>query len=171
MRVIVLLIILLSACSGNSEREQRRELLRVPESLTQKSKATRANSLYDEKGNLLASEQSIAGLRLPRGLQLKRKADFRYFYETEVPADKLHWYFGARLYTAKITRMSGSTTYVAAKLSDGTGGANRFDVKITPNRTPKGKTRLEIRQLMPRKPTPPIPQMVKEIRGKRGFID
>jgi hypothetical protein len=173
MRIVIILIILsgLSACSGKTEREQRRELLRVPKAQTQTRARAVTSKWFDEKGNLLPSEHQIAGLKLPRGLELKRETELRHFYETMVPANKLHWYFSARLTSAKIDRVSGSTTYVAAKLSDGSGGTARFDVKITPNRTPKGKTHVEIRQLAPRKPTPPLPQLMNELKRKRGFVD
>jgi hypothetical protein len=173
MRISIVLILLysLSACSGKTESEQRRELLRVPKARIQKRARAVTHKWFDEKGNLLPSEQQVAGLKLPRGLELKRETKFRHFYETLVPANKLHWYFSARLTSAKVKRISGSTTYVAAKLSDGSNGTARFDVKITPNRTPKGKTRVEVRQLLPRKPTPPLPQLMNEIKRKRGFVD
>jgi hypothetical protein len=173
MRITIVLIFLfvLGACSGETKREQRRELLRVPKAKTQKPVRTTPFNWFDEKGNLLPSEQQIAGLKLPRGLKLKRETELRHFYETSIPANKLHWYFSARIKTAKIKRVSGSTTYVAAKLIDGSSDSTRFDVKITPNRTPKGKTRVEIRRLLPRKPTPPLPKLMKDINRKRRSID
>jgi len=173
MRIASVLILLygLSACSAENENEKRRELLRVPKAKTQKRAGVATQMWLDEKGNLLPSDEQIAGLVLPRGLEFKRKVEFRHFYATSVPANKLHWYFSARLTTNNIRRVSGSTTYVAAKVRDGNDSTGRFDVKITPNRKPKGKSRVEIRQLAPRKPTPPLPQLMKQLKRKRGILD
>lgn len=173
MRISIVLILLysLGACSGETEHEQRRALLRVPEAQKRPRVVSAASKWFDDKGNLRPSEQKVAGLALPRGLELKRETKLRHFYETEVAANKLHWYFSARLASEKIRKVSGSTTYIAAKLSDGSDSTARFDVKITPSRIPKGKTHLEIQQLAPRKPTPPLPQLMKQLERKRGVID
>jgi hypothetical protein len=169
--MIVLCIVLLAACSKKTEHEQRRELLRVPESRIASVTPTRINNWYDEKGSLLPSEEVFAGLKLPQGLELRRRTELTRVYETMVPPSKLHWYFGARLTTSNITQVSGNTTYVAATLSDAKGETSRFNVTITPPRIKKGKTLVEISQLMPRKQTPPIPELMKELAGKRGVID
>ena len=51
-----------------AQEEQRRVLLTPPDNKREREEAARKKQIFDEDGDLIPSEQSVAGLLLPRGL-------------------------------------------------------------------------------------------------------
>jgi len=151
MRIIWItaIVIVLLGCSGQSKRERKRELLRAPDRTAELRKLQLAQSLYDERGNLLASADVVAGLRLPRGLTARLKSERRWVYQTAVPLEKLHWYLSGRLVTTQISRVSGATTYVAALPREAKGATERLDVTVGPDYPNLRQNLLEIYQRPP----------------------
>lgn len=146
----VLLLPALCSCSEDPVVEKRREILQVPEAETPKPPPTRRRSqLYDEKGNLLPSEEKVAGIILPRGMKLKHKFLRGRIYETRVPLNKLHWYFQPRIQGGTIKRAGERTTYVAALPRDRRGAFKRIDLSIAPVVTNKRINLVEIREREP----------------------
>jgi len=114
--------------------------------------AANPNTLYDEEGNLLESDVVVAGLRLPRGFELTAEVDRRHVYDSHVPIEKIHRYFGPRLITGQVDRHGDGATFREAVPREARGGIVKLDVSITPrNRT---TTRIEIRELLPEPANP-----------------
>jgi hypothetical protein len=110
--------------------------------------------LYDEEGNLLPSEERVAGLALPVGLTPFASEDRMHSYLSNVPIARLLRYFGPRLTTGTVEpRSGGGACYRAATVREATGSAVRLDVTITP--VPGERTMVEIRELPPPPVTPP----------------
>src|SRR3954471_22259899 len=102
------------------QEEQRRVLLRPPDNKREREEAARKAQIFDEDGDLIPSEQSVAGLLLPRGLtpglHFEREWDFK---SLETPADALERYFLPRLLTSGINHsQSGATEFLPAKIKD-----------------------------------------------------
>jgi hypothetical protein len=120
------------ACSGDRTEERRREILRAPEPAAAVAPAPRRPPLFDENGLLLPSDEVVAGLRLPRGLKLKRTLFRHWVYETKVPLDKLNIYFTPLLYGGSLRATGKITTYTSARLRSDRSGLMRVDLQIRP---------------------------------------
>jgi hypothetical protein len=149
----LLLLLLSGACSDDPKQEQRRQMLRVPRTEARPPASKVGDELYDKNGLLLPSEQTVAGLALPRGLNQRGRFNDRWIFDTRVPLNKLHWYFGARLTGGSIKRLGRTTTYTAAtpmKMGDNPGGSHglvRVDVRIGPSPASDTVNLVDIRQL------------------------
>ncbi|MBW2460989.1 MAG: hypothetical protein JRH11_05040 [Deltaproteobacteria bacterium] len=109
--------------------------------------AANPNALYDEEGNLLESDVVVAGLRLPRGFELTVEVDRRHVYDSHVPIEKIHRYFGPRLITGQVDRHGDGATFREAVPRAARGGIVKLDVSIVPRS--RTTTRIEIRELLP----------------------
>lgn len=160
-RLSALWVLLLAfACSENEAAEQRRRLLDVEEQTSPKKRPSRP-PLYDDEGRLLPSEKRVAGLRLPRGLELMREVDERRIYTSRVPVEKLQAYFGPRLTTGRVRSEGGSITYLAAVPRNAKGGVVKLDVRIGNNPSHPDASLVDIRE---RPPAPEKPLTEAEIR-------
>ncbi|WP_236516883.1 hypothetical protein [Sandaracinus amylolyticus] len=120
--------------------------------------------LYGADGELLESDEVVAGLRLPRGLRPILSQDRRHVYGSDVPLVKMQRYFGPRLVTGQVdTRPSGRATFVDAVPRDVRGGEVRLDVTIEP--ASGTATRVEIVERMPAPiSAPPEEETLREAR-------
>jgi hypothetical protein len=113
----------------------------------------RAADLYGTDGQLLESTETVAGLRLPRGLESIREEERRHVYLTDVPLTKVQRYFGPRLLTGQVDRLGEGAVYRRATPRDAQGGTVHLDVSIIPT---VGGTRVDIVELAP-VPTKTLP--------------
>lgn len=161
---------LLCLSCESPKKQQQRALLRVDETKEAAQRPARKKpSIFDANGNLLPSDQEFDGLKLPRGLTLKRQQGFNRYYTTSVPASKLHFYFGALVITGRVQRVGGAATYVAARPREAKDPSIRFNIKIIPSLKEKGLTRLEIHRILPPKKNPPAQQIIDELNRERRF--
>jgi hypothetical protein len=160
-----------AACSRDDRAERRRELLREPEPASVVEKRAKEPPLYDENGMLLPSDQAVAGLRLPRGLRLRRIFLRRWVYETRVPLDKLNIYFGPLLYGGAVSALGKRTSYESAKLRSDRTGLMKLDLTIRPLPTDKGVNLVDIREVPRpvRSKDPPLEAVRKQAARQRKF--
>jgi hypothetical protein len=175
MRVIPLLLAvslawLPGACSRDSAAERRREMLRAPEPAPVAA-AVREPPLYDENGMLLPSDQAVAGLRLPRGLKLRRTLFRHWIYETGVPLEKLKIYFGPLLYGGSLQVAGKTTSYHSAKLRSDRTGLLRLDLRILPLLTDQDINLVDIREVPRpvRGDEPPLEAVRRQAARQRQF--
>src|SRR5262245_50634773 len=78
-----------AGCGREAEKEQlRRELLEPQDSQQIAADKRLERQLFDEKGDLLQSEQKVAGVYLPKGLKLEQQLERRWLYSSsEAPPD------------------------------------------------------------------------------------
>jgi hypothetical protein len=112
-------------------------------------------SLYDDDGNLRASDERVAGLTLPVGLTPRGSSDERaHLYTSTAPILRLLRYFGPRLTTGTVEpRAGGGACYRSATVREATGSSVHLDVTIMP--IPGERISVEIRELPPAVVTPP----------------
>lgn len=167
MRVVALIIALaaLVAGCGDSEAERRRELLRAPEGAPPRP-VIRSVELFDEQGELLASDEVVAGLRLPRGLKLKSADPRTWIYQSRVPPQKLHSYFGKVLYGGAIEVVGKRTTYASARVREDRTRLLRLEVQVRPSAPDGSVSLVEIRQLPERTPLPRDASALEMVRGQ-----
>ena len=128
-------------------RQDYRKGLLVAEDRRQKREDRRAATrAQDESGAMIASEERVAGIVLPRGLTLRLGVERQWYYETAVPIEAVRAYFGPRLKTLAVVQGAADTvTYEDAEPRD-TPGAERVSVRIAPLGNQRGKTEILIRQ-------------------------
>jgi hypothetical protein len=127
-------------------------------------RARAEESILDERGVPLESEERVAGLVLPRGLDELEElsSERRHVYVSDIPQDRLVRYFGPRLTTVHIDREGSSATYRDAIPRGVRGGRVRLDVTIRPSSS-RG-SRVEIYE---RPPPPPAGVRVSEEQIRR----
>lgn len=157
---VLCMLVLASACSEDEATEQRRRLLEVDERPRSAKRSSRP-PLYDDQGRLRPSDERVAGLQLPRGLELMREVDKRRIYTSRVPAEKLRAYFGPRLTTGQVRSEGGGITYLAAVPRNAKGGVVKLDVRIGSNPSHPDQSLVDIRECPP---APAKPLTEAEIR-------
>ncbi|MCC6873795.1 MAG: hypothetical protein IT378_05730 [Sandaracinaceae bacterium] len=115
-------------------------------------------ALYGPEGELLESDERVAGLALPRGLSLTREDGRLHVYASRAPVEKLLRYFGPRLDTLNVEQRGTIVVYHDATPRHGRGGLVRLDVTIQPSSA--HAARLEIYERPP--PPPPGTQISEE---------
>ena len=120
-------------------------------------------SIYDAAGELRESDQVVAGLRLPRGLEKKLDLDRQHVYETRVPLAKVQRYFGPRLHTGNVSRVGEGATFRGATPRGATGAVVKLDVSIVP--AGEGIVQVNIYEL------PPAPAQARTEAEIRAIVE
>ncbi len=168
---IGLLVVLLPlACSRGDRAERKREILRAPKPAPVAQPASKS-SLYDDKGFLLPSDEAVAGLRLPRGLKLRRTFFRRWVYETRVPIAKLNIYFAPLLYGGELTSRNKRIAYESARLRADRTGLMRLDLTLRPLPTDERFNLVDIREIphQVRSKEPTLEAVRKQAAHQRRF--
>jgi hypothetical protein len=133
--------------AGRAEqvRGHRKALLVAEDRQRKRAERREATRVQDASGAMIASEERVAGIVLPRGLKLRLGAARQWYYETSVPIEAVRAYFGPRLKTVAVIQSAGdAVTYQEAEPSD-TPGAERVSVRIAPLPNRRGITEITIR--------------------------
>lgn len=79
-------------------------------------KAIEQRRVTDPEGRLLESDQSVAGLTLPRGLTQTHALEHAFYYRSHASIEQLQQFFGTRLLTGQVEQGGmGTVTYVEAQ--------------------------------------------------------
>lgn len=132
-----------------------------PGGLPTAPKVTPSDLMFDAKGDLVESDEIVAGLRLPRGVRLIHKTERRHMYETHVEKQKVQKYFGRRLFTGAVEQKGQRVVYKAAVPKGVKGGIVKLDVAIYP--MSGGRHRIEIKELRPMPKQPLSDQQVQSL--------
>ncbi len=153
--VVVLALVTFVACGDDDEASEPGAAATAAQ--TSESEQRAHQTLYDADGNLLESDDVVAGLRLPRGLETILDHDREHIYESRVPIAKINRYFGPRLVTGDVSRRGSGAVFRAAVPRDARGGIVRLDVSILA--AGRDRTRVTVYELPP-VPTQPPPEAV-----------
>lgn len=115
-----LLLALLGSTLGGCSREEeqvRRELLR-PIDIRKKRVVEREKKRYvDAAGELIPSDQVVAGITLPKGLKLYRSFEREWYLEAKrIDVGQLERYFAPRLDPLAVERNDSLVSFVDAHL-------------------------------------------------------
>lgn len=148
-RILVFMLLYATsvACKQNESRSSKPPTVSSPISKASSPKVLSLDQLIDAKGNLVESDQIVAGLRLPRGLRFVKTKERWHMYETTLPLEKIQKYFGRRLITGEVDRKGHRVFYRGAVPIDVTGGIVKLDVGIYPSI--QNRVRIEITELRP----------------------
>ena len=125
--------------------------------------------LYGADGKLLPSDEFLAGLRLPRGLQFFRRDHLETIYRTEVPLKDVLAYFGPLLTTGKVDRIGEGAIYREATVRGAEMNPTKVEVSILPA---SHLTRVAILQIPPpSKNAPPVQETRAEYYKRARTLD
>ena len=140
----------------------------TPDSVTAEEAPTREKIvyIYDANGALIPSDDFVAGVRLPRGLELFREERGIHVYRIRAPIGKVLSYFGPMLITGKVERQGKGAVYRTASVRGAEVSPTKVDVSILD--IGNGLTRVSITELPP-PPAYPPPQSETLQRARRDF--
>lgn len=119
-RIAIVIVSLLCGasvgCSMQTKQEaQQRALLMPPPPVQKFNDELKKRELFDAHGELLPSDETVAGLQLPRGLTLQRKFENEWYFESQVaPAAALDRYVSSRLKPLEVDRGNGFVAFKQA---------------------------------------------------------
>ena len=128
--------------------------------------ARRSVRVYDRDGALLPSDEFIAGVRMPRGIELFRRAGKVHVYRTRVPTETVLRYFGPILITGKVERLGTGAVYRQASVRGAEINPTKVDVSITGGSN--GWTRISVTELPPTPAYAP-PEDETRLRAREAF--
>lgn len=119
VRLLVLFVLLVGACTDDAaERrsEAQRALLRPPDVEKLREQKREAVRIVSEQGELLESDEVVAGVRLPRGFKLVHSLANEWYYRSRgVTLEQLDRYFQSRIESYRIERSPHTVVYEAAR--------------------------------------------------------
>jgi hypothetical protein len=133
-----------------AQQEERRKLLAPPDNKLEREEAARKRQIYDEDGDLIPSEDSVAGLTIPRGMTPGMRFEHEWYFSTrQVPSEALERYFSPLLLTGEINRsQQGTVEFVAAHVK-ANATAPRVTVRIVKLKGEANASEVYIRQAPP----------------------
>jgi hypothetical protein len=140
-----------SGCSRHEAEqvEQRRALLKPPDDKLAREEAARKRRIFDDDGDLIASDQSVAGLVLPRGLSPSMQFEHEWYFKSDrIPAAKLERFIAPHLFTGEIDRSVTAVEYVSAHIKDNP-SAPPITVRIVTLSGAASASEIYIRQAVP----------------------
>ena len=129
---LALLLMSTSACRGDKDQSVR-STTRSPQGQTAAKPRSREPSPFDDQGNLLASEEKVYWLSLPRGFERSALSRPRHlvFESAHVPVGKLRDYLAQHMLTGEVDELGEGARYHAVMPIQGGGEDERFDVSAT----------------------------------------
>jgi hypothetical protein len=145
------LALVLFACGGEPVQGEPPLPLAVPAPVHELQRA--GMGIFDAEGHLRESDQEIAALKLPMGLEEEYVDRRVHAFHTVAPLRKVLEFFGPRLMTGQVDTEGESATYRAALPRDARGSQVRLDVTIAPSS--RGGTSVRIHELPSEPVNPP----------------
>jgi hypothetical protein len=160
-----------SCSSHEAERkaEVRRQLLRADNLAQKRAETLAAQRLTDAQGNLLPSNEKIAGVVLPRGYKPKFVLEREWTYDGELPFSRLEQYFLQRL-SASIEHPAGMLTRFVQARPVGEPNAPPVLVEVSPVPGREDWSRIHVQQPAPAPEHPPsAAEIAADIERTRRF--
>ena len=85
---------------------------------------------FDVEGRLIPSDEYIAGIRLPRGVELFRADEVTHVYRIRAPIDRVLAYFGPMMITGNVERRGKGAIYKRASVRGAEVNPTKVDVSI-----------------------------------------
>jgi hypothetical protein len=121
----------LAGCSSRSESpEQRAPASRAEQAETDEAPKRRPPRKFDVEGRLIPSNEYIAGIRLPQGVELFRADEVTHVYRMRAPIDKVLAYFGPMMITGNVERRGKGAVYKRASVRGAEVNPTKVDLSI-----------------------------------------
>jgi len=121
----------LTACSSRSEAPVQPAAASPSEQVENAEKQKRRPPrIFDVEGRLIPSDDYIAGIRLPRGVELFRADEVTHVYRMRAPIDKVLAYFGPMMITGNVERRGKGAVYKRASVRGAEVNPTKVDLSI-----------------------------------------
>ena len=148
-RYVLLLALVLGGCSHKGDDDKRRALL-APVDLRDKQRELYEKlRFYDAAGELMASDQKVAGIVLPRGLTPTFTFEREWYFESKLPRAKLQKYFRDHLDGGELSYPNPDMVELLKATPKDTAGALPVLVRVYPLPAMYDVARVYIRQAAP----------------------
>lgn len=116
--LILTLGIVLAGCDRSSESETRpREADPAARpAAEEEARPPRPPRTFDAQGKLIPSDEYVAGVRMPRGVELFRADELTRVYRIRSPIDRVLAYFGPMMVTGNVERLGKGAVYKRASV-------------------------------------------------------
>ena len=163
-------------CSSRSDDKaaKRREILKGPDLRAIREERQKKTRFMDDEGELIPSDTKVAGVQLPRGLELRIQYEDHWYFESLLPLDKLQRYFGRQLDTVQIERGNEDSVTFRRARPKGEKVGPMLTVRV--GRMANLPSRSEVRidrtkpDLVKNRPKT-FPQAEAELRKRRKYAD
>ena len=151
-------------CSRDDTLERRRQLLAATDRAQARKERIDKARVRSPTGDLLPSEQKVAGFVLPRGFTLKRSYPHKWIYDARLPQAKVEEYFDKRLTVSKVPAGVGEVLYNEAREKSDPNHAPGW-IRVLPTPSKEEWTRLIITDPVPATGPAPPPEELAKTRG------
>lgn len=161
-----------AGCSMPDKQETQKRALLMPPLPEQKfNQELKKRELLDAHGELLPSDETVAGLLLPRGLTLQRKFENEWYFESQAaPTAALDRYVSDRLTPMEVERGTGVVTFKQA-LIKGNPTARALTVRISAVTGSATASEFYIRQAEVSRKYVSGAEAEAQLRARRAFAD
>ncbi len=129
--------LILLAVAGGCSSEQPRPQALVPDEGEVAEKETepaepvkRAPRIFDADGRLVASNEYVVGIPMPRGVELFRADGIHHVYRIRAPIDKVLAYFGPLMITGNVERLGKGAVYKRSSVRGAEVNPTKVDLSI-----------------------------------------
>jgi hypothetical protein len=143
------LLALAGACSHSTEDNKRRAVLAPVELHNTERELYEKLRFYDGAGNLLPSDENIAGVLVPRGLTHTFTLEREWYFDAQLPRIKLEQYFRAHLDGGQVSYPGPDTFELLKGIPKDTKDALPVLVRVYPQPGRGDAARVYIRQAAP----------------------
>lgn len=86
--------------------------------------------IFDADGRLVASNEYVVGIPMPRGVELFRADEIHHVYRIRAPIDKVLAYFGPLMITGNVERLGKGAVYKRASVRGAEVNPTKVEVSI-----------------------------------------
>jgi hypothetical protein len=157
MSAILAVTSLLCACDSGSHSTSP---VAKPSSRAAKEKPKTRPVEYRPDGELMESDEAVAGLKLPTGLRSVTQTKTEWTFTSAAPIGSLRAYFAKRLFTSRVDEIGQGAVFRDATPH----GADRQQVRLEVSVLPSSKSPawVRIQQLPPVNPNPMTESQIRE---------
>jgi hypothetical protein len=127
----LILLAVIAACSAKSNApDQPVGVTQAEETEEARAPKPRPPRVFDVEGRLIPSNEYIAGVRLPRGVELFRADEVTHVYRMRAPIDRVLAYFGPMMITGNVERRGNGAVYKRASVRGAEVNPTKVDLSI-----------------------------------------
>jgi hypothetical protein len=127
----LILLAVIAACSAKSNApDQPVGVTQAEETKEARAPKPRPPRVFDVEGRLIPSNEYIAGVRLPRGVELFRADEVTHVYRMRAPIDRVLAYFGPMMITGNVERRGKGAVYKRASVRGAEVNPTKVDLSI-----------------------------------------
>ncbi len=163
---LVLLLCGSAGCKGNYERDEARQVLRPNDLSEKRERALEKSRMHDHEGVLLASDNKVLGIPVPRGFTKRYELSDQTWYDGPTTPERVASYLEEHLeFSHKNVPANGAVTFQGAR-AKGDPDAPTVIVSLEAVAGHKERVRLVIRRPKPA-PTEPLSPVEAQERLRR----